>query len=405
MIKRIELINFMSHSHTVIEPAAGLTVLIGPNNCGKSAIVAALQILAHNAPSTYVLRHGTKECKIIVETDDGHTIEWSRKKSGSPSYKIDGEPFDRLRGSTEVWEKLARALRLPLVECDGADFDVHFGEQRNPVFLLGDKGKKAAQFFASSSDASRLVEMQAVHKANVKARRSEHRQLTSQADRTQQALELFEPLDELTEQVGELETQFESISQSDQAATRLEKKLNLIGSLSLETSTLTALARVVAQTPAVPDFEDTRRLERLGPELAAAQTTIARCNKTLAAISELQQPPSLQDEHSLADTIHQLSSKLLASRRLARRSKTLDNINPPPNLDLESIEKLSGITRGLIEAEKDLHQRQQLAGKAQQQLAAAESEIEDWVQDNPTCPTCGGEMSAAVVLDGGHAHE
>jgi predicted ATP-dependent endonuclease of OLD family len=42
MIKRIELTNFMSHEHTVLEPAAGLTLLIGPNNCGKSAVVAAL---------------------------------------------------------------------------------------------------------------------------------------------------------------------------------------------------------------------------------------------------------------------------------------------------------------------------------------------------------------------------
>ena len=55
VIKRIELINFMSHEHTVIEPAAGLTVLVGPNNCGKSAIVTALQILCHNDNSTYVL--------------------------------------------------------------------------------------------------------------------------------------------------------------------------------------------------------------------------------------------------------------------------------------------------------------------------------------------------------------
>jgi predicted ATP-dependent endonuclease of OLD family len=70
MIKRIELTNFMSHEHTVIEPAAGLTVLIGPNNCGKSAIVAALQILASNENSTYVMRHGAKECSVKVETDE-----------------------------------------------------------------------------------------------------------------------------------------------------------------------------------------------------------------------------------------------------------------------------------------------------------------------------------------------
>ena len=117
MITRIELTNFMSHAHTVIEPAAGLTVIVGPNNCGKSALVAALQILRHNEKSTYVMRHGTKECSVKVWTDDGHTIEWRRKTS--PSYVIDGRLFDRLRGGG-VPDELVTALRLPFVEAGGA---------------------------------------------------------------------------------------------------------------------------------------------------------------------------------------------------------------------------------------------------------------------------------------------
>ena len=48
MIKRIALDNYMSHSHTVIGPADGLTILLGENNCGKSAVVSALQTLCTN---------------------------------------------------------------------------------------------------------------------------------------------------------------------------------------------------------------------------------------------------------------------------------------------------------------------------------------------------------------------
>jgi len=83
VITRIELKNFMSHTRTVIEPAAGLTVLVGPNNCGKSAVVTALQILCHNDNSTYVLRHGEKACSVKIETGDGHSVEWRRKNSPS----------------------------------------------------------------------------------------------------------------------------------------------------------------------------------------------------------------------------------------------------------------------------------------------------------------------------------
>ena len=44
MITRITLENYMSHARTVIEPAGGLTVIVGPNNCGKSAIASALRV-------------------------------------------------------------------------------------------------------------------------------------------------------------------------------------------------------------------------------------------------------------------------------------------------------------------------------------------------------------------------
>src|ERR1700684_329073 len=112
MITRIELTNFMSHGHTVIEPAAGLTVLVGPNNWGKSSIVAALQILCHNENSTYVVRHGERECSVKVETDDGHAVEWCRKND-SPRYVVNGELFDRLGG--HVPEAVHQALRMPFV--------------------------------------------------------------------------------------------------------------------------------------------------------------------------------------------------------------------------------------------------------------------------------------------------
>src|SRR6185436_3727223 len=96
---------------------------------------------------------------------------WRRKNS--PAYTIDGEPFDRLK-SGGLPEPLHKALRLPKVEAgDDEEFDVHFGEQKAPIFLLGDSPAKAARFFASSSDAIRLVEMQKRHKEKLALRQRE----------------------------------------------------------------------------------------------------------------------------------------------------------------------------------------------------------------------------------------
>ena len=135
MITRIELKNFMSHQHTVIEPARGLTVISGPNNCGKSAIVTALQILCYNDESTFVTRHDEKECSITVSTHDGHEIQWQRNKNKSTKYIIDGQQYDRLgRGGTP--DVLHEILGIRRVDCDNQDFDVHFGAQKQPVLSL-----------------------------------------------------------------------------------------------------------------------------------------------------------------------------------------------------------------------------------------------------------------------------
>src|SRR5690606_7200423 len=96
MIRRITLDNYMSHVHTVIEPASGLTVLVGPNNCCKSAVVSALQTVCENLSGGYMVRHDEREARVAVETDDGHEIIW-RRKGNAVSYIIDGREIHRLK--------------------------------------------------------------------------------------------------------------------------------------------------------------------------------------------------------------------------------------------------------------------------------------------------------------------
>ena len=161
MIRRIILENYMAHGRTVIEPAAGLTVLVGPNNCGKSAVAHALQTLCYNKPADFAVRHGEKEASVTVETDDGHILTWRRRKN-VVSYVIDGREIGRL-GQAGVPDDLHRYLRMPRIDPSnesGAPFFVHFGLQKSPIFLLDDPPARAATFFASSSDAEKLLEMQ-----------------------------------------------------------------------------------------------------------------------------------------------------------------------------------------------------------------------------------------------------
>src|SRR5437762_3190305 len=128
MIRRITLENYMSHAQTVIEPAKCLTVLVGPNNCGKSAVVSALETLCSNATGDYMVRHNEKEARITLETEEGHSFQW-RRRGGAVSYVINGQAIHRVNRG--IPEELHKLLRLPKVETgeSGEPFDIHFGTQ------------------------------------------------------------------------------------------------------------------------------------------------------------------------------------------------------------------------------------------------------------------------------------
>ena len=432
MIKRIELVNFMSHEHTVIEPSDGLTVLIGPNNCGKSAVVSALQVLCSNPPSTYVLRHGTKECKIIVETDTGDRIIWSRKKSGSPKYEINGQLFDRL--NRKVPDEVHKILRLPAVQADKDTYDVHFGEQRSPIFLLGDKEKAAAQFFASSSDAIRLVEMQRLHKTKVRKSNHEVERLKEERDTLEKEIEILTPVEKLRAAATECENQFDELQKSAAKTKQLKSDVVQLAVLAASSALLAARSQVLAVVPDPPKITPTAGMksdlvqlqklqqkqayvEKSGKALDALPnpptinntSTLVRSieqlqalnlqaigiQKNLSVLEPLEALPALQDVDGLAATIEKLSLASHQEKALNEKSKRLAKVEQPPQLD--SPQELQTLIASLDEVLLKHEQLKQVLASTNKDLAEAEHAFEAWIEDHPQCPTCGSELSAHAL--------
>ena len=441
MIKRIELINFMSHEHTVIEPSSGLTVLIGPNNCGKSAIVTALQIICNNPKSTYVLRHGAKECKIIVETDSGDIIEWSRKKSGSPKYVINGELFDRLKG--KVPDELHAILRMPQVQVDKESFDVHFGEQTSPLFLLGDKEKAAAQFFASSSDAIRLVEMQDRHKSNIKIRKADLKRVTKQRDALVVANENLAPVQDLHKQAVKCEKVAAEIADEKKSIAKLEQSVDEMLAAQLRSDMLIQMGDLLKVIPDLPEMQPTSALQTNLEAIASAQQqmevanaelkelsklkpppqltatdplalwveaweqnrqTMAISEARLKALLKLQDPPEITPTGELSNAIDSLESQQRIVLNLGQRAKAIADLPEVPQL--QSAQPLTGVIEQYDELLANLDQQKGLLDSINASITKAETDIEDWLNENPQCPTCGGEISKDQILEksGGHVH-
>ncbi|QDT97083.1 AAA family ATPase [Gimesia aquarii] len=445
MLKRITLHNFMSHSHTVIDLSAGLTVLTGPNNCGKSAFVTALQILAENTSGDFMVRHGEKECRVIVETDDEHTIEWKRKKK-TVSYCVDGEDFHRLRN--DVPDKLRSLLRLSKVKSGDSDqFDVHFGEQKSPIFLLNDRGSRAARFFASSSDASVLIEMQKLHRSKVKSAQQEFQRLQTESKQINAILEALAPVPTLESKLEALETTYESLQSENQQIQRLEA---LIQDLEASSQTVTNLRKtvtalnelpveltqknekpleslirrsvavkqqvelthlnvsVMATLNEPPELEEVTVLDSLIYDIEVQQQRSDRDNLTVECLKALSDPPQLVESGRLQTTIENL---ILAEERVRVDQiefMILEKCSSPP--ELADLDKIEQFYRQWEEASSQFDSRQQNYHVCEKEYELIRAEMVNWVKENPTCPTCGAEMdpeqfiqSAEVGLKG-HTH-
>ena len=441
MITRIELKNFMSHQHTVIEPARGLTVIAGPNNCGKSAIVTALQILCYNDESTFVTRHGEKECSIKVFTDDGHEIEWIRTKSKSTKYIIDGQQHDRLgRGGTP--DDLHKFLKIQKVSCDNTEFDVHFGSQQSPVFLLNDSPRAAAQFFASSSDAINLIGMQTRHKQRVRDRKQEKRRIVFDLKQVDEKLGQLELVPDITKQLAELEVVYQALKCQEEEIAALQ---NLVGAINEKTDQLQLLD---LQTKAMKGMSPP-------PELAATDPLSQHLIRTgkntrefeamsvlLGPLSELHIAPELQGSEELETVCRGIQAAAQAFGEANARAKALLALNPIPeqydtgplsgaivalnesrcrfahaDQQLGACQQLQEVpdlpeSKGLAELLGELTKQARKCDKLEERIEKSDVDLgevlqtlERWVDANPSCPTCGSEMSTDQILHEGHRHE
>jgi exonuclease SbcC len=393
MIKRIILENYMSHTHTVIEPADGLTVLVGENNCGKSAVVSALQTLCTNERGDYMVRHGAKEAGVAVETDDGHVVEW-RRKGSVVSYRIDGEDIHRLKG--DVPEGLHEVLRLPEVETESETFDVHFGEQKSPIFLLAQPGSKAALFFASSSDAAALMEMQRRHRNHVTEAKRREKRLSASIERLEQLIAALEPLDELAARARALEKEHDDVRECVEKTAALGDALGEIRRQERELRHQEAFCEALASLNAPPEFYETRPLEDIARELARETARAASLEAKRDLLSTLEAPPEFRDTQRIEGLLADMQR---AEADVASRAAEIELLRklaaPQEPADTGPLEEIIDSLREALDERAHLGCSLADVDKA---LAAAREEVEGWVSEHGVCPTCGQPVDAEHLL-------
>jgi hypothetical protein len=417
MIKRITIDDYMAHQHTVLELGPGVTVLTGPNNVGKSAVVEAIRSVAQNPAPEHVVRHGARQALVRVELDSGEVIEWVRKKSnavyrlyrpwpapaneatasiaGSEPVLVDSPPG---LGEPEVYAKFGRTppddirdlLRLDLVETDSDPVDIHIGNQRYPVFLLDQAGSQAASFFAASTEAEYLLRMRQALKVRTDSSRRQVNQLRLECGRMEKELERHLPLDGIDTDLNRMEQLYGVLQDLRQSLPRLAAAIQTLAETERQSAAKQRCGLALIDLMEAPLSYDTTlmaaRLEEWERTLGQQRLTEVRSG----VLKPLVDPPELHHTvplEALLVALEQVGGALACS--LVQESALHPLAAPPAIHDAASLEQLV---------------RQWRAAAYQLHVAARSSDVLGRLAAAPEPNDLGGCEALLEVLEETTAH-
>ncbi len=408
MIRKLVLENFMAHARTEVALGPGMTVLTGPNNIGKSALVEAIRCLATNPAPKAQIRHGAKEARVEahVEDEDGQVtvVAWVRHKNWA-KYEIlqpgaeEPEVFAKL-GKSGVPDEVRAALRLDPVALEtGQDVDVHIGNQREPIFLLNLPPSNAAAFFAASTESAHLLAMQDVLKNRVREAKREERDLSGRMAGLETDLDALSGLPDLTLAVERAVEQEREIQEKERVLPPLADLLQGLENLSSAAGRATERGKALAALvpPAEPAL--VRGLVQTMENMAQLESDLQGLSARQHGLSTLTGPPKIAEVKDLARVAADLSRLSAQAGRLEQRAGRLNDMQESPAC--LSTGPLSEIIGELSAVEQSCASKSSRLQQIQDQRAALEQEIEDRLAGLDQCPLCGSHMDKDAFLGRG----
>ena len=369
----------MAHAQTELRLSDGLTVLVGPNNIGKSTVAVALKILARNANSNFVMQHDQKECSISVETSEGHSIQWIKRKS--PSYLINGQSKDRLgRGGTPP--ELDETLRLAAVEFEDKDFEPHFGDQKSPIFLINRPPSQIAQFFSTTSDAEKLVAMQRLHQRHRTEAQTKAKLLAFKNDATQQSIQALESIPKLELELASLDRESESLISLACEIEKLETLIRSYAKLTVEQQIELHRSNCLESLQGVPLIAPTEHLSQVVVEWENTLANHLFYGESSELLEPLSAAPKLIDETPLWNMTKELASFTEKTRYMSEQLAAHEELDAPaPFARTDDLQTLADEIQALQTECQRLDEITRVANMATERPATTPEEpLQAWIQ-------------------------
>ena len=400
MIRKIILENFMSHKRTVIEPADGLTLITGENNCGKSAIAVALEAVSGHTMGNFMLRHGEKKARVALELDneDGaHTIEWNRSKN-SQGWSVDD--LEDSRGKPEILDAI---LRLPQVESETSSnkYQLHIADQKDPIFLLDETGSRAAEFFAASGDAVHLFSMRQLQKKKVRDRTTESGLLRRQIEANETELKKLESVEDIRKEIDTAKLREVELVRLEKNQLQLAQHLKLTMRTLAETQKRKKRLAQLKSLKAEPILKDTTPLSTSIQNLDQAKKSLGILSRKTTCAGSISAPPEQVDTKNLQTFLQNLIASQVVLDATKARGNLLASLRDQPVM--KATEKLSETVDALSVAIKTHHQASASRDEAGRKLKEAKKQFQELEDQGATCTHCGAPINYEHLTKDVHA--
>lgn len=197
MITKVEIWNFQSHKHTIIELSKGVNIFVGLSDKGKTAIKRAIGWVIDNKPSGDAFRsHWGGNTVVELTFSDGNVIRRTKTNTEN-SYTVNNEVPLKAFGQG-VPDEVKKILNLE---------SVNIQSQMDAPFLLSETAGEVASHF------NRIAGISIIDKSIAKAK--------SAVSKTKQGIEQRE--NDLQEKMEQLKS-YETLPDLQKRIDRLEKK-------------------------------------------------------------------------------------------------------------------------------------------------------------------------------------
>jgi predicted ATP-dependent endonuclease of OLD family len=249
MLKVITIKNFQCLPSILIQLDRRLTILVGPNDKGKSAVLRALRWLVFNRPlGKAFIRHGTKETMVSVKTST-HTIV--RKTGTTNLYKLDRKRFKAFR--SEVPPEIQALFNVA---------DINFQPQHKPLFWFDLTPGQAAKELNRIVDLESIDRVQGEVQKRLRKKKAELEVTKTRLESARSSHRRLKSAKQLTVKMGKLLVRQNDIAVESHHLARIQQLAGTAaGSQAIEENTAAAAAAARVAVSQWQAGEDT--IERL----------------------------------------------------------------------------------------------------------------------------------------------